>query len=62
MKRILLIEDDPEIAHLLQLELGDAGFEVDWAPGGMSGLVRLREAPPIWSSWIWGCPIWMGAR
>ncbi|MER3481543.1 MAG: DNA-binding response regulator [Meiothermus sp.] len=46
MKRILLIEDDPEIAHLLQLELGDAGFEVDWAPGGMSGLVRLREAPP----------------
>ena len=48
MKRILLIEDDPEIAHLLQLELGEAGYTVDWAPGGMSGLVRLREAVPEW--------------
>ena len=46
MKRILIIEDDPEIAHLLQLELGEAGYTVDWASGGMSGLVRLREAVP----------------
>jgi DNA-binding response OmpR family regulator len=46
MKQILLIEDDPEIARLLQLELGEAGFNVDWANGGMAGLVRLREAPP----------------
>ncbi len=46
MKRILLIEDDAEIAKLLQLELGEAGFEVDWASSGMSGLVRLREAAP----------------
>ncbi|MCL4455239.1 MAG: response regulator transcription factor [Deinococcus sp.] len=46
MKRILLIEDDAEIAKLLRLELGEAGFEVDWASSGMSGLVRLREAAP----------------
>lgn len=46
MKRVLLIEDDPEIAHLLQLELSEAGFEVDWAAGGMAGLVRLRENSP----------------
>jgi two-component system response regulator QseB len=46
LKQILLIEDDPEIARLLQLELSDAGFGVDWASGGMTGLVRLRENPP----------------
>ncbi len=45
-KRILIIEDDPEIARLLQDELGEAGYRVDWAPGGMQGLVKLRERPP----------------
>lgn len=45
-KRILIIEDDPEIAGLLQAELGEAGYQVDWAPGGMQGLVKLREDPP----------------
>ncbi|WP_456446270.1 response regulator transcription factor [Oceanithermus sp.] len=45
-KRILIIEDDPEIANLLQAELGEAGYRVDWAPGGMQGLVKLREDPP----------------
>ncbi|KGQ21469.1 response regulator transcription factor [Thermus filiformis] len=46
MKRILIIEDDPEIAELLRLELEEAGFQVDWAPSGMRGLVRLREGRP----------------
>ena len=45
-KRILVIEDDPEIANLLQAELGEAGYRVDWAPRGMQGLVKLREDPP----------------
>jgi len=45
-KRILIIEDDPEIAGLLQAELGEAGYRVDWAAGGMQGLVKLREDPP----------------
>ncbi|WP_287371370.1 response regulator transcription factor [Oceanithermus sp.] len=45
-KRILIIEDDPEIARLLQAELGEAGYRVEWAPGGMQGLVKLREDPP----------------
>jgi len=45
-KRILLIEDDAEIARLLQEALSEAGCEVDWAPSGMQGLVKLREAPP----------------
>ncbi len=45
-KRILLIEDDAEIAALLKNELGEAGYEVDWAASGMKGLVSLRENPP----------------
>lgn len=43
---ILLIEDDPEIAKLLQAELSEAGYSVSWAPSGMEGLVRLREETP----------------
>ncbi|MGQ9692801.1 MAG: response regulator transcription factor [Thermaceae bacterium] len=46
MKRILLIEDDPGIAELLRLELGEAGFSVEWAENGMRGLVQLREKRP----------------
>ncbi|AEB10888.1 response regulator transcription factor [Marinithermus hydrothermalis] len=45
-KRILVIEDDPEIARLLELELCEAGFEMIWAPNGMQGLVALRERSP----------------
>ena len=45
-KRILVIEDDPEIAQLLQLELGEEGYEVSWAPSGMQGLVQVREDQP----------------
>ncbi len=45
-KTVLLIEDDPEIARLLQAELSEAGFSVSWAASGMEGLVRLREEPP----------------
>ncbi|MGQ9511356.1 MAG: response regulator transcription factor [Thermaceae bacterium] len=46
MKRILLIEDDPGIAELLRLELGEAGFSVEWAENGMRGLIQLREKKP----------------
>lgn len=35
MKRILLIEDDPEVARLVEAELKEAGFQVDWAKTGM---------------------------
>lgn len=45
-KRILVIEDDPEIAQLLQLELGEAGYEVSWASSGMQGLIQVREDRP----------------
>lgn len=37
-RRILVIEDDPDIAHILHLHLCDTGYEVDVAPDGADGL------------------------
>ncbi len=44
--RILTIEDDPDIAALLRLELTEAGYEVLQADNGMSGLLKAREDTP----------------
>ncbi|GAA6733286.1 response regulator transcription factor [Thermus oshimai] len=46
MKRILLIEDDPEVARLVELELSEAGFGVLWAKGGIEGLTLFRQHRP----------------
>lgn len=43
---LLVIEDDPDIAHLLQLDLQDAGYRVSHASGVMSGLIQIREDAP----------------
>ena len=37
-KQVLIIEDDPEIAGLLRIHLGDAGYCVQWKEDGESGL------------------------
>ncbi len=42
MARLLLIEDDKETAEEIRAELGDHGFEVDWAADGLTGLDRAR--------------------
>ncbi len=44
--RILTIEDDPDIAALLRLELEEAGYEVLQADNGMTGLLQAREETP----------------
>ena len=44
--RILVIEDDADIGRLLQLELGEAGFEVEHHDRGATGLAALRERTP----------------
>jgi DNA-binding response OmpR family regulator len=41
-KRVLIVEDDPEIAELMQLHLRDDGFEVALAKDGDAG-VRLLQ-------------------
>jgi two-component system phosphate regulon response regulator PhoB len=45
-ERILLIEDEPDIAEVLQYNLEKEGFEVEIAHRGDSGLEALRRQPP----------------
>jgi len=46
MKRILIIEDDPDIVVLVRYELGKAGFEVNEALDGLSGRAVLKQTSP----------------
>ena len=45
-ERILLIEDEPDIAEVLQYNLEKEGFEVELAHRGDSGLEALRRQAP----------------
>ena len=42
MTRLLLIEDDAETAEEIRAELGERGFDVDWAADGIAGLDKAR--------------------
>ena len=45
-KRVLCIEDHPEMIELIRLILGRQGFDVDGAEGGRKGLKAMQENPP----------------
>lgn len=45
-KHITIIEDDADIARLLQMELEEAEFEVTAYDSGVQGLMAVRERPP----------------
>jgi two-component system response regulator VicR len=45
-KRILCIEDHPEMIELVKLILGRRGFEVQGAIGGKEGLEAILHDPP----------------
>lgn len=45
MKRILVIEDDPDIGDMLEINLRDEGFAVEIATDGAAGLGRLKAQP-----------------
>jgi len=45
-KRILCIEDEPEMIDLIRLILGRRGFEVTGATGGKAGLDAVRAERP----------------
>ncbi len=46
VKRILCIEDEPEMIDLIRLILGRRGFEVHGAAGGVEGSKMVRELIP----------------
>ena len=47
-QRVLVVEDDPAIARVLELELGEAGYRVEVAPAGAEGLAAMeREQPDL---------------
>lgn len=42
-RRVLVVEDDPDIASLISMHLGDNGFEVQVENQGDKGLVAFKE-------------------
>lgn len=46
MKKILIIEDDPIVAHIYQSRLEKEGFEVESCSDGQSGFFRIHEFHP----------------
>jgi DNA-binding response OmpR family regulator len=46
MPRLAVIDDEPGIRTLLEIELGEAGFEVRCAPDGASGFELVRDWNP----------------
>lgn len=46
MTRVLVVEDSPEIARLVQRSLLLEGFDVDVANDGRGALAAVRDAPP----------------
>jgi two-component system, OmpR family, response regulator VicR len=45
-KRILCIEDEPDMIDLIRLILARHGYDFDSAPGGEEGLRKVRETLP----------------
>lgn len=45
-KRILLVDDDPQVADLLRQSLSETEFSLESAPDGLAGLERIAAQPP----------------
>ena len=45
-RRILCIEDEPEMIDLIRLILGRKGFDVSGASGGQDGIFKVRKEKP----------------
>src|SRR6185369_5026190 len=46
LKRVLIIEDDPVVAHVYRTKLESTGYTADLCQDGLSGLTRAQEIPP----------------
>lgn len=45
-KKILIIDDEPELVKAVEVRLKTSGYEVDVAYGGEAGLVKAKETKP----------------
>ncbi|NOZ26629.1 MAG: response regulator [Chloroflexi bacterium] len=45
-KRILVIDDEPDLVHLVSIFLGAAGFEVIGADNGREGIEKIEQVSP----------------
>lgn len=45
-KSILIVEDEPKLAEVLQEYLQQSGFKVDWLANGLAVVAWVREAQP----------------
>jgi DNA-binding response OmpR family regulator len=45
-KRILVVDDDPDLVEVIRLTLEANGYEVFSAAGGQEGLVKVKEVEP----------------
>jgi PAS domain S-box-containing protein len=46
--RILVVDDEPQLAGIIQLALRQAGYEVRVATSGAAALAQVRQSPPEW--------------
>lgn len=46
MSKVLVIEDDESVVQFLEAYLADQGYEVETAPDGLVGLVKLHMGRP----------------
>lgn len=46
LKKVLCIEDEPEMIDLIRLILGRKGFDVQGVYGGIEGIKKVREIKP----------------
>jgi DNA-binding response OmpR family regulator len=44
--RVLVVDDEPDLIHILEFGLKAAGYEVDLAADGQEGLKKARETKP----------------
>ncbi|HYG60181.1 MAG TPA: response regulator [Symbiobacteriaceae bacterium] len=62
MKRILVAEDDLDIARLVQFQLQFNGFQVTHAPDGSEALKAARKDPPDLILVDWMMPVMDGLQ
>ena len=55
MKKILIVEDEPDIQELLRTYLEDAGYETAMAGDGVAALDLFGAQPLIWCCWTCCC-------